>query len=137
VVYAIVMVALPLRHYAIAGDVKWTGEGYLGSWQVMLTEKSGSADFIVTDPRTGETWRVTSPDYLTDRQQMVLATDPTMIRQTAELIALDLGPVDVAADVKLAFNGRPSTQFTDPKVVITGTDGVGTVDRFLAESPTG
>jgi len=112
--YLLLMIALPLRHYALPGDVKWTGEGYLGSWQVMLSEKVGSADFIVTDPDTGDTWRVAPPDYLTERQRMVMATDPVMIRQTAELIAADIGGVTVAADVKLAFNGRRSTQLTDP-----------------------
>jgi hypothetical protein len=71
------------------------------------------------------------------RQRMVLATDPVLIRQTAELIARDLGAVDVAADVKLAFNGRISTQFTDPHVVITGTKGAGTVDGFITASPSG
>ena len=44
-VYVALMVMIPLRHYVVPGDVKWTGEGYLGSWQVMLSEKSGSAVF--------------------------------------------------------------------------------------------
>ena len=112
--YLLLMIALPLRHYVLPGDVKWTGEGYLGSWQVMLSEKAGSADFLVTDPASGATWRVAPPEYLTERQRMVMATDPVMIRQTAELIAADIGGVVVAADVKLAFNGRRSTQLTDP-----------------------
>src|SRR5688572_30326771 len=52
---------------------------------------------------------------------MVMATDPVMIHQTARLIADDLGgPVEVAADVRLSFNGRISRQFTDPEVVISG-----------------
>ncbi len=116
--YLLVMIALPLRHYALPGDVKWTGEGYLGSWQVMLSEKAGSADFLVTDPATGDSWRVAPPEYLTERQRAVMATDPVMIRQTAELIASDLNGVEVAADVSVSFNGRPSSQFTDPSVVL-------------------
>ncbi|MET0697493.1 MAG: HTTM domain-containing protein, partial [Acidimicrobiia bacterium] len=76
--YVMVMVALPLRHHLTPGDVKWTGEGYLGSWQVMLSEKSASADFVVTDRDTGESWKVPPPDYLTERQRMVMATDPVM-----------------------------------------------------------
>jgi hypothetical protein len=126
------MIALPLRHYVAPGDVKWTGEGYLGSWQVMLSEKSGSATFILTDPSTGDTWAVPSPDYLTERQQMVMATDPVMIRQTAALIATDLGgAVEVAADVRLSFNGRPSSPFTDPQLVVSGTPPSDPIDGFL------
>jgi hypothetical protein len=131
-VYVLLMIALPLRHYVAPGDVKWTGEGYLGSWQVMLSEKSGSATFIVTDPSTGDTWAVPSPDYLTERQQMVMATDPVMIRQTAALIATDLGgAVEVAADVRLSFNGRPSSPFTDPQLVVSGTPPSDPIDGFL------
>ena len=59
--YVLVMVAIPLRHHLTPGDVKWTGEGYLGSWQVMLSEKSASADFVVTDPDSGEELEGASP----------------------------------------------------------------------------
>lgn len=128
------MIALPLRHHLTPGDVKWTGEGYLGSWQVMLSEKSASADFIVTDPDSGDSWRVPPPDYLTERQVMVMATDPLMIRQTARLIAGDLGGgVEVAADVRLSFNGRVNRQFTDPDVVISETPGQ--AEGFLVAQP--
>jgi vitamin K-dependent gamma-carboxylase len=136
--YVLVMIALPLRHHLTPGDVKWTGEGYLGSWQVMLSEKSASADFIVTDPASGQTWRVPPPNYLTERQQMVMATDPVMIRQTARLIADDLGGrVEVAADVRLSFNGRMSKQFTDPGVVISEVPLTEAVEGFVLAQPSG
>lgn len=134
--YLALMVILPVRHYVIPGDVKWTGEGYLGSWQVMLSEKSGSATFLVTDPQTGDTWRVPPPGYLTPRQEVVMATDPMMIKETADLIARDLGGVEVAADVVLSFNGRPSAQFTDPNVDLT-TVGFGVPARNWLEPEPG
>jgi hypothetical protein len=136
--YVLLMIALPLRHHLAPGDVKWTGEGYLGSWQVMLSEKSGSAIFIVTDPSTGNTWAVPPPDYLTERQQMVMATDPVMIRQTADLVASDIGGgVEVAADVSLSFNGRTSQQFTDPDMVIHDAPPGEPARRFVIAQPTG
>ena len=136
--YVLVMIAIPLRHHLTPGDVKWTGEGYLGSWQVMLSEKSASADFVVTDRDTGKSWRVPAPDYLTERQQMVMATDPVMIRQTARLIADDLGEkVDVAADVRLSFNGRTSRQFTDPEVVISEAPITEDIEGFILAQPLG
>ena len=137
-VYVLVMVALPLRHHLTPGDVKWTGEGYLGSWQVMLSEKSASAVFVVTDPASGSSWTVPPPDYLTERQRMVMATDPMMIRQTARLIADDLGGgVEVAADVRLSFNGRVSRQFTDPEVVISEAPLTEAVEGFILAQPSG
>ena len=137
-VYVLVMVALPLRHHLTPGDVKWTGEGYLGSWQVMLSEKSASADFVVTDPASGKSWTVPPPDYLTERQRMVMATDPVMIRQTAQLIADDLGGrVEVAADVRLSFNGRMSRQFTDPDVVISEAPLTEAVEGFILAQSSG
>lgn len=135
VLYLALMVMVPLRHYLIPGDVKWTGEGYLGSWQVMLSEKSGSATFLVTDADTGDTWRVPPPSYLTARQQVVMATDPVMIKQTADLIANDLGDVEVVADVVLSFNGRPSIQFTDPVVDLTVVSLGEPARHWLTPSP--
>jgi hypothetical protein len=82
----------------------------------MLSEKSGSASFLVTDPGSGATWRVPAPSYLTPRQQVLMATDPIMIKQVAELISEDLGGARVTADVVLSFNGRMSTQYTDPTI---------------------
>jgi hypothetical protein len=136
--YVLLMIALPLRHHLAPGDVKWTGEGYLGSWQVMLSEKSASATFIVTDPSTGDTWAVPPPDYLTERQRMVMATDPVMIRQTAELVATEIGGgVGVAADVKLSFNGRLNQQFTNPEMVISGSPVSDPIPGFLIAQPSG
>jgi hypothetical protein len=136
--YVLLMIALPLRHHLAPGDVKWTGEGYLGSWQVMLSEKSASATFIVTDPSTGDTWAVPPPDYLTERQRMVMATDPVMIRQTAELVATEIGGgVGVAADVKLSFNGRLNQQFTNPEMVISGSPVNDPIPGFLIAQPSG
>lgn len=133
--YLGLMVMLPLRHHLIPGDVKWTGEGYLGSWQVMLTEKSASTTFLVTDPENGRTWRVPAPPVLTARQQAVLGTDPMMIMQTADLIASELGGVSVAADVDLSFNGRPSTQYTDPAVDLTSLTHHDPVREWLMAGP--
>lgn len=117
-VYVVAMSLLPLRHHVMPGDVTWTGQGYLGSWQVMLAEKSGSARFIVTDD-AGRSWALPPPAYLTERQAAMMATSPDLIRQVAAAIAEDLG-VSVAADVRLSVNGGPSVQFTDPDSAVIG-----------------
>jgi hypothetical protein len=69
---------------------------------------------------------------------MVMATDPMMIRQTARLISDDLGGrVQVAADVRLSFNGRTSRQFTDPEVVISEAPLTEAVEGFILAQPPG
>jgi vitamin K-dependent gamma-carboxylase len=133
-VYVIVMLALPLRHQLSQGDVAWTGAGYLGSWHVMLTEKSGSVEFIVADPATDTRWRAGPPAYLTDRQTVVMATDPGLIAQTAVLISDEYGGLPVSADARLAINGRPSAQFTDPDVIIAGP-GASPPDEWVLDRP--
>jgi vitamin K-dependent gamma-carboxylase len=49
-VWIVVQFALPLRHYAIEGDAKWTDEGHRFSWRMMLRKKSGVLQFVVFDP---------------------------------------------------------------------------------------
>lgn len=67
-----------------------------------------------------------------------MATDPVMIRQTARLIANDLGGrVEVAAGVRLSFNGRTSRQFTDPEVVISEVLITEAVEGFILAQPAG
>lgn len=133
-VYVAVMLFLPVRHHLGEGDVAWDGGGYLGSWQVMLTEKSGSVEFIVFDPAADASWRVGPPDYLTRRQTVVMATDPELIAQTAAMISQQLGGLPVAADARLSINGRPSVQFTDPGVILAG-GGASRLDEWVLAPP--
>ncbi len=115
--YLALMAVVPLRHLAAPGDVLWSGDGYLFSWRVMLTEKAGSVQFRVTDPATGALTVEPMPAPLTPRQAMVAATDPAMIRQAATWIAAAHGGgVQVRADAFLSFNGRPHARLVDPDV---------------------
>ncbi|MGD2101914.1 MAG: HTTM domain-containing protein [Acidimicrobiia bacterium] len=112
-VYVLAMLMIPLRHHFIPGDVRWTGEGYQGAWQVMLTDKTGTVDFTVA--RAEKSWVVPPPEYLTDRQLAIMATDPALIQQTARLIA-DEHDASVSARAVVAVNGRPGVELTDPTV---------------------
>jgi hypothetical protein len=127
-VYVLAMLVIPMRHLAIPGDVRWTGEGYQGAWQVMLTDKTGMVDFVVT--KDGTTWIVPPPAYLTDRQTAVMATDPALIAQTARLIAAEYGG-SVSARGLIAVNGRRSVRFTDETVNI-GQAPVATAQWVMA-----
>ena len=87
--FAAIQLALPLRHYAYAGNVRWTEEGYLFAWWVMLTEKVGFVRYRVHDPDSGRSWLVEPDEYLTPLQVERMAFQPELIRQTADFIAED------------------------------------------------
>ncbi len=120
-VFAVIQLVLPLRHYAIDGNVRWTEEGYYFAWRVMLTEKSGHVDFRVTDPETGNTWTVDPTMVLTDWQTNHAATRPDLIHATAHLIADHFrhhgtGNIEVRADAWVSMNGRPAHRLVDPTI---------------------
>ena len=125
--FAAVQLALPLRHYVYPGNVRWTEEGYLFAWRVMLTEKVGFVRYGVRDSDTQQSWIVEPGEYLTSLQVERMAFQPELIRQTADFIAddfADRGHPDVAvtADAFVAFNGRPNTRLIDPTVDLAATN---------------
>ena len=117
---AVIQVAIPLRHLAYPGNVRWTEEGYLGAWRVMITEKAGHVDFRVRDAGGAE-WQVGPELVLTDWQATQATIRPDLLVATAHLIAdhygtAGRGAVEVRADAFVSFNGRPHQRFVDPTV---------------------
>ena len=117
--YIALQLAMPLRHYAYPGNVRWNEAGYLFAWRVMLTEKTGFVRFRVQDPTTGQTWQIAPDAYLTPLQTERMAIQPELIRQTAGIIRNDFAGrghdgVTIAADAFVSYNGRPATRLIDP-----------------------
>ncbi len=128
--FALVQIAMPLRHWAYPGNVRWNEEGYRFAWRVMLTEKTGHVRFRVTDVDTGEEWLAYPEAYLTALQAERMAYQPDMILATAHIIAEDAEEkgrsVEVRADSFVAFNGRQAARFVDPDVNLAGVEpGIG------------
>jgi len=120
-VLALVQMALPLRHYAYPGNVRWTEEGYYWSWRVMVTEKAGYAEYRITDPATGHTWLAHPGLVLTNWQAEQADVRPDLVHATAHLLAQhyreqDKVDVEVRADVWVSMNGRPPRRMVDPAV---------------------
>ena len=127
VLWALIQVAVPLRHLAYAGDVRWTEEGYYGSFRVMLTEKAGFLEFDVTDPATGERWTVAPTSVLTDWQARQAAVRADLALAAAHLVAEDFARlghpgVEVRADSWVSFNGRRRQRMIDPTVDLAALD---------------
>lgn len=121
VLWIVAGLALPLRHLAIGGDVRWTEEGGRFAWRVMAEEKVGWATLAVTDPATGVTDRVALTDVLTDNQAHVAATSPDLLYQVAGELADRRAATagtrpEVRVDARVSWNGRPNAPLVDPDV---------------------
>ncbi len=119
--FLMVQLVLPLRHWAYAGDVLWNEAGFRFSWRVMLVEKTGSAMFVVSDPRSGQTWQVYPEDLLTPQQAKQMAFQPDLIHGFAQHLARQwraqgYAAVQVYAEVWVSLNGRPAHRLVDPTV---------------------
>ena len=120
-IFAVLQIALPLRHYAYPNNVRWTEEGYYLSWRVMLTDKAGYLDYRVTDPASGRTWEVSPDLVLTDWQENHASTRPALVHATAKLIAehyerAGIAGVEVRANSWVSINGRVVRRLIDSTV---------------------
>ena len=141
VVFALAQVAVPLRHWAYPGNVRFNEEGYRFAWRVMLTEKTGHVRFRVTDSVSGEEWLVYPDEYLTPLQVERMSYQPDMILATAHLIADEYDrrgrTIEVRADAFVTFNGRPAARLVDPHVDLAQvTPGLAPKTWVLSERDT-
>ncbi|MEO1056305.1 MAG: HTTM domain-containing protein [Actinomycetota bacterium] len=137
---AAVNIALPLRHYAAEGNVRWNDDGYLLSWRVMLTERASHVRFDVTDPLTGATERVDAEAVLEEWQAATAVTRADLILATSHLIAADyrdrLGrDVEVRADAFVAWNGRLATRWIDPTVDMAALSRFAPAAAYVLDRP--
>ncbi len=121
--FALVQISLPLRHYFYEGNVRWTEQGYYGSWRVMLSEKVGYLRYEITDKDSGETWTVDPELLLTDWQTAQVSIRPDLIVATAHMLRdhyQTLGvAVEVRANTAVTLNAKPNQQIVDPTVDLT------------------
>ena len=118
---ALLHLAVPLRHWLYPGDVRWTEEGHLFSWRMMLRTKTGRIRFLIHDPDTGTTERVRPESILTRHQARLVPGQPDMILQVAHALAADrrargIARPQVFAEGELSLNGRPAAPLVDSSV---------------------
>lgn len=123
-IWVAVQVLVPLRHFAVPGNVHWTEEGHRFAWHMMLRSKQAEASFVVTDPRTGAHWDVDPDDWLTSVQAGKMPGRPDMVLQFAHHLEeawqdVGHGDVEVRAQTSVSLNGRPEAPLVDPTVDLT------------------
>ena len=138
--YLAAQIALPLRHYAYPGNVRWNDEGYRFAWRVLLTEKVGMVEYRVHDPATNQSWRLTPDQYLTPLQAERMTTQPDLILETAHLIARDFAArghpqTQIRADAFVAMNARPNARLINPQTDLAAAKPGLTPKQWLLPQP--
>lgn len=140
--YFTLQVLLPLRHFLYEGDVLWTEEGFRFSWKVMLIEKQATALFTVRDAATGRESQIDNLDYLTQKQEYMMSSQPDFILQFAHFLANEYKEKhhytqpQVFANVRVALNGRPSRLLINPETDLAKEpEGFFHKDWILAAPP--
>lgn len=120
IIYFVVQVGLPLRHWFYKDDVLWTEEGHRLSWRMMLRAKSGNTTFKVIDAKTNEQIPIQIEDYLSSKQQRTVSSKPDVIWQFAQrlkkMFAAKGRDVKVYANTSIRVNGGELHQLIDPDV---------------------
>lgn len=119
--YLVVQILMPLRHFAYPGEVNWTEEGHNFSWHMKLRDKESDARFTITNPASGEVWKVDLRRYLEPRQRDKMVTRPDMILQFCHYLAEEkrregYENVEVRARVMASLNGRKRQLLVDPDI---------------------
>jgi len=120
-IYFIVQLGVPLRHYLYPGNNQWTGEGAHFSWHMRLNIKaSAPMEFHVIVPASGETFQV-YPKDITTWQSSKMHNRPDMILMYSHHMAdvfseQGYGEVEVRVKTLMSLNGREPQQLIDPTV---------------------
>lgn len=119
--FFVAQLLIPFRYLLYPGELFWTEEGYRFSWRVMLTEKSGYAQFKIVDGVTGRWFYVDNADFLTPFQEKQMSFQSDFILEYAHFLKTNFEndghrAVEVYVDSQVALNGRLSTTFIDPEV---------------------
>lgn len=141
-VFVALQLLLPLRHWLYPGNPCWTEQGFRFSWNVMLMEKNGAVDFRVVEPASGRVFHAAPSDYFTPFQVAMMAPQPDMVLEAAQIVAADYRARGVQhpavyADAFAALNGRPMQRLIDPEVDLAReTDGLLNKSWILPMTPT-
>lgn len=119
--FLVFQMLFPFRYLCYPGELLWTEEGFRFSWRVMLMEKAGYAQFIVTDSKTGKSIYVNNDDFLTRFQEKQMSFQPDFILEYAHYLhdhyeARGMNDPKVNVQCHVALNGRLSRPYIDPAV---------------------
>lgn len=122
--WLVIHVTVPLRHYAIPGNVSWTEQGHRFSWHMKLRHKDGAVRFVAFDPQSTRAWEVDPGATLTPWQHKKMAVTPYMILQFAKYLeeqfkSEGFEQIKIHVQAVATLNGRPPQLLVDPQADLT------------------
>lgn len=120
-VYLLLQILIPLRHWLIPGDVRWTEEGHYFSWRMKLRDKQGKLKITVTDPATGRSFEADPLQDINAFQFRKMVQRPQFIFQYVQYLKEKLqkdgiAPLQIKVDSQVSLNGRPYQPLIDPQI---------------------
>ncbi len=122
IIWFVIQIALPIRHWFIPGDVLWTEEGHRMSWRMMLRGRSGSTNFYVVDKNIPDAKQkyINKREYVSKKQLRLVSTKPDAMWQFAQRLKQHYAAEgkDIAVYVKssISINGKKHKKFIDPEI---------------------
>jgi hypothetical protein len=119
-VYFLLQLGFPIRHYFIKDDVLWTEEGHRLSWRMMLRSRTGITTVKIMNHTTGNSYLVNLDDYLTRGQKGKIKSYPDFMWQFAQRLKREYTEkgedISVFVNSRVSVNGKPYQEFIDPKI---------------------
>ena len=133
-VFLLVQLTLPLRHYIYHGNVSWTEQGHRFAWHMKLRSKKCQAIFYVQKSRVEPRDQIDNLAFLSARQNRKMSGRPYMIRDFAYYLreqysGLNNPDVKVFVWSHCSLNSRPYQVFIDPTIDISRQDWNWSFDR--------
>jgi len=120
-IFIIMQISLPLRHYLYSGNASWTEEGRIFAWQMIIRHKVVDNTFYATDPNTGKTWQVDPLDDLSIHQQWRMSFLPGMILQYSHYLADRINQQEGLDNVEIRVESMVSLNGRSPQPMINST----------------
>ena len=119
--YVLVQLALPLRHYFVTGYTDWTGEYQRFSWRMKIQNREiNEVKFAIFDLDKKEIHKVDIDNYLYPDEILQMCYSPRMITQFAYYLKEEVARRNgirrcwVKCKINVSFNGLPAVDIFDP-----------------------
>lgn len=136
IVYLFIQFSVPLRHHFKTNNVLWTENGFRFSWNVMVMEKNGFAEFTVIDNKTKKKWIEYPSNHLSIIQEKQMSFQPDMIWQFAQYLrgeynSKGLSNISIFVTSKVSLNGRTSQTYIDPSLDLISLKNINQIYNFV------
>jgi hypothetical protein len=119
VIWMVIQITVPLRHFLYRGDVAWNGQGNWFAWRMMLTDMVDGVSIKIMVPKDNESFYVKLDDYMNYYQFNKAVRCPMIILKLIDHLQEQLDQHGVLDDaiIKLEMykgvNFRPPQLFND------------------------